>query len=68
MLLLEAGVYASLLPVDLDRERDAMLNVLGDHLASRGISSSRVPPNFVIIDFEGFVELTTHHQSSVNWS
>lgn len=68
MLLLEAGVYASLLPVDLDRESDPMLIVLGDHLASRGISSSRVPPNFVIIDFEGFVELTTHHQSSVNWS
>ena len=67
MLLLGAGVYASLLPADLPGERNAMLNVLGDHLTSRGIAVTRVQPNFAITDFEGFVELTTRHQSSVNW-
>lgn len=67
LVLLEAGVYASLLPADLPGERDAMLNVLADHLICRGIAVTRVQPNFVITDFEGFVELTTRHQSSVNW-
>lgn len=67
VVLLEAGVYASLLPADLPGERDATLNVLADHLICRGIAVTRVQPNFVITDFEGFVELTTRHQSSVNW-
>ncbi len=67
VILLEAGVYGAMAAADKPDGADVERFVLREHLSQRGIATNRVLPAFIIIDFEGFVGLTTRHTTSVTW-
>ena len=67
VILLEAGVYGAMVAADKPYGVAVERFVLREHLSQRGIATNRVLPAFVIIDFEGFVGLTTRHTTSVTW-
>jgi sulfur relay protein TusB/DsrH len=67
VILLEAGVYGAMAPADKPDGVEVERFVLREHLSQRGIAPNRVLPAFVVIDFEGFVGLTTRYTTSMTW-
>jgi sulfur relay protein TusB/DsrH len=67
LILLEAGVYAAMTAIEQPNGTVLDVYVLHEHLSQRGIPTNSVLPAFALIDFEGFVVLTTRHATSVSW-
>lgn len=72
LLLLEDGVYVAAQLQPGMRIRNMIpagvaLHVLDADLAARGISA-RIPAEFTVIDYTGFVRLCLAHARVVNWN
>ena len=72
ILLIEDGVFGAMAGTDHSQMvQDAMANaqvyVLGPDLAARGMSEDRVIDGIQVVDYSGFVELTTKHETCQSW-
>ena len=73
VLLLEGGIYAvlkgSLLaPMLADSLKHVAIHALAPDLAARGIATEEVLAGVVLVDYEGFVELSILHSPIISWS
>jgi len=75
LLFIEDGVYAALESVRLSGDlktkiqvllRDGRLMVLSEDVLARGLQN-KLLSGIASVDYAGFVELVTKHQSSVAW-
>lgn len=72
ILLIEDGVYAAVAgnkASDLLKARagDYQYYVLGPDVAARGLTDKPLIENCEVIDYEGFVDLATEHDSVQSW-
>lgn len=72
ILLIEDGVYAAIADSDfsaglLPRSNDFRFYVLESDLQARGLSDVTLIENIELVDYEGFVDLVTTHDSSQSW-
>ncbi len=72
VLLFEDGVIGAMQNTKYsDTVAQAMKNfsfyVLGPDVKARGLSDSKVIDGIKIIDYDGFVDLTTEHQTVQSW-
>ena len=72
VLLLEGGVYAvlkdSLLASKLASTIEhASIHALGPDLRARGIAAEEVMAGVILVDYEGFVELSVMHNPIISW-
>ena len=73
VLLLEGGVYAvlkgsQLAPMLADSLKHVAIHALAPDLAARGIATEEVLAGVVLVDYEGFVELSILHSPIISWS
>ena len=68
LLLIEDGVYAAVKSGKASAMLDGhTVSVLGPDLAARGISEDKLADGVNVVDYAGFVELTTTHDKVVSW-
>lgn len=72
VLLIEDGVFGAMAGTEKSQMvQDAMANVqfyvLGPDLAARGMSEDRVIDGIQVVDYSGFVDLTTKHDTCQSW-
>lgn len=72
VLLIEDGIYAALKGTAVsDKVSKAMdgitFYVLGPDLAARGMTEDRVISGIKVVDYTGFVDLTTKHENFQAW-
>lgn len=72
VLLIEDGVYAAMRGTRFeDRMTRAMAHtkfyVLGPDLKARGMSTDRIIDGIQVVDYGGFVDLTTEHDTVQSW-
>ncbi len=72
ILLIEDGVVSAIAgTAAADRISKAMENisfyVLGPDLRARGMSEDRVIDGIKVVDYEGYVDLTTEHDNIQSW-
>lgn len=72
VLLIEDGVVAAMKDTKHSKGvADAMANVsfyvLGPDLKARGLSESNIVDGIKVVDYSGFVDLTTEHESVQAW-
>ena len=72
ILLIEDGIFGAMAGTDhsdmvADAMKDASVYVLGPDLAARGMSEDRVIDGIQVVDYSGFVELTTKHETCQSW-
>lgn len=72
VLLFEDGIYAALRGTRVEsRVREAMgkvkLHVLGPDLRARGLSEDRIIEGIAVVDYNGFVDLSTEHDKVQAW-
>lgn len=72
VLLFEDGVYGALRDTAVsDRIAQAVdtlnIYVLGPDVQARGFAEERIIPGVKIVDYEGFVDLTTEHEKVQAW-
>ena len=72
VLLFEDGIYAALAGTSVESQVTAALGklklyVLGPDLKARGFSDERVIPGISVVDYTGFVDLTTECDTVQAW-
>lgn len=72
ILLIEDGVYAAVAGNKASekltaRADDYQYYVLGPDVAARGLSDKPLIENCKLVDYEGFVDLATEHDSVQSW-
>ena len=72
ILLIEDGIFGALTGTDHSdmvsgAMKDVSVYVLGPDLAARGMSEDRVIDGIQVVDYSGFVELTTKHDTCQSW-
>ncbi|BCU06797.1 sulfurtransferase complex subunit TusB [Allochromatium tepidum] len=72
VLLFEDGIYAALAGTSVESQVTAALGklklyVLGPDLKARGFSDERVIPGISVVDYAGFVDLTTECDTVQAW-
>ncbi len=70
VLLIEDGVYGAISGTDIAQQissADASIYVLGGDLAARGIASEKITKGIKVVDYDGFVDLTTEHSAVNSW-
>lgn len=72
VLLFEDGIYAALAGTSVESQVTAALGklklyVLGPDLKARGFSDERVIPGISVVDYAGFVDLTTECDKVQAW-
>ncbi len=72
ILLIEDGVVAAMKntkhsKIVADAMSDISFYVLGPDLKARGLSEDNVADGIKIVDYSGFVDLTTEHKSVQSW-
>lgn len=72
VLLIEDGIYAALKGTAVsDKISKAMegitFYVLGPDLAARGMTEDQVISGIKVVDYSGFVDLTTKHDNVQSW-
>lgn len=72
VLLIEDGVVAAMKGTKHSKDvADAMANVsfyvLGPDLKARGLSAGNVVDGIKVVDYSGFVDLATEHESVQAW-
>lgn len=72
ILLIEDGIFGALKGTDHSdmvstAMKDVSVYVLGPDLAARGMSEDRVIDGIQVVDYSGFVELTTKHDTCQSW-
>ena len=73
VLLLEGGVYAALkdsvfAPKLASSTQCVTIHALAPDLRARGIAAEEVLAGVVLVDYEGFVELSILHNPIISWS
>ncbi|RTZ13650.1 sulfurtransferase complex subunit TusB [Vibrio aquaticus] len=67
LLLIEESVYAANPQHHVYRQIQGLnIAVLANDAKARGIEN-RISSNVVLVDYNGFVELTTNHANSMTW-
>lgn len=67
LLLIEESVYAANPQHRAYRQIQGLnIAVLANDAKARGIEN-RISSNVVLVDYDGFVELTTNHANSMTW-
>ena len=72
ILLLEDGVFGAMAGTDHSdmvkgAMADATVYVLGPDLAARGMSEDRIIDGVQVVDYSGFVDLTTKFDTCQSW-
>ncbi|HED33934.1 MAG TPA: sulfurtransferase complex subunit TusB [Gammaproteobacteria bacterium] len=72
VLLIEDGIFGALKGTDHSdmvsgAMKDATFYVLGPDLAARGMSEDRIIDGIQVVDYSGFVDLTTKHDTCQSW-
>jgi tRNA 2-thiouridine synthesizing protein B len=72
VLLFEDGVIGAMRNTRFDETiaqamGDFSFYVLGPDIKARGLSDSNVADGFKVIDYDGFVDLTTEHSTVQSW-
>lgn len=72
VLLIEDGVYAALKNTTVTEQVTRVMNdvkvyVLGPDLAARGMSEQPLIDGIEVVDYSGFVDLTTEHDNVQSW-
>lgn len=72
VLLTEDGVVAAMqntryAKMIADAMADIKFYVLGPDLKARGLSESNIVDGISVVDYEGFVDLATEHDSVQSW-
>ena len=72
ILLIEDGVFGAMSGTDHSdmvqgAMKDATVYVLGPDLAARGMSEDRVIDGIQVVDYSGFVDLTTKYDTCQSW-
>lgn len=72
VLLFEDGIYAALTGTQIESQVSAALGtlklyVLGPDLKARGFSDERIIPGIRVVDYAGFVDLTTECDTVQAW-
>ncbi|VAW65355.1 tRNA 5-methylaminomethyl-2-thiouridine synthase subunit TusB [hydrothermal vent metagenome] len=72
ILLIEDGIFGALAGTDHSSMvsgamKDATFYVLGPDLAARGMSEDRIIDGIQVVDYSGFVDLTTKHDTCQSW-
>lgn len=72
VLLIEDGVYGALSDSEhasliADRMSDLKFYVLGPDVNARGLENKPLIDGLTVVDYGGFVDLTTEHESVQSW-
>lgn len=72
VLLFEDGVIGAMQNTKFSSKITQAMNdhsfyVLGPDIKARGLSSSKVIDGINVIDYDGFVDLTTEHETVQSW-
>ncbi|VAW61693.1 tRNA 5-methylaminomethyl-2-thiouridine synthase subunit TusB [hydrothermal vent metagenome] len=72
VLLIEDGIFGALAGTEHSdmvsgAMKDATFYVLGPDLAARGMSEDRIIDGIQVVDYNGFVDLTTKHDTCQSW-
>lgn len=72
VLLLEDGVYAALQGTKVagdvaEKMKDVSFYVLGPDVEARGLSDKPLIDGITSVDYNGFVDLVTEHETSTAW-
>ena len=72
ILLIEDGVFGAMSGTDHSEMvkgamKDATVYVLGPDLKARGMSEDRIIDGIQVVDYSGFVDLTTKHDTCQSW-
>ncbi len=72
VLLIEDGVYAAMRGTRFEDRMtqalaDVKLYVLGPDLKARGLAAERIIDGIQVVDYGGFVDLTTEHDTVQSW-
>jgi len=72
VLLIEDGIFGALAGTEHSdmvsgAMKDATFYVLGPDLAARGMSEDRIIDGIQVVDYNGFVDLTTEYDTCQSW-
>jgi tRNA 2-thiouridine synthesizing protein B len=72
VLLIEDGVYAAMKGTRFEDQvsrsmAEVKLYVLGPDLKARGLAAERIIDGIQVVDYGGFVDLTTEHDTVQSW-
>jgi tRNA 2-thiouridine synthesizing protein B len=72
VLLIEDGIYGAIKGAEKsavisNAMNDLSFYVLGPDLKARGISESKLIDGIKVVDYNGFVDLVTEHDTSQSW-
>ena len=72
VLLIEDGIFGAMAGTEHSdmvsgAMKDATFYVLGPDLAARGMSEDRIIDGIQVVDYSGFVDLTTKHDTCQSW-